>query len=111
MSADCSVGLAAGFAAWTCGFTPVSRAGLLSAEAGANVGAGAMAVTGALSSSFPSTTIGAVRCVEASVIFASISWRMRVSRAALEVPPRTTATMCRSSRRTEQTRLYPEAWV
>ena len=40
---------------------PVSRTGLLCAEAGANVGAGAMAVTGALSSSLPSTTIGAVR--------------------------------------------------
>src|SRR3954467_5725392 len=60
-----SVGLAAGFAAWICGFGPVSRTGLLCAEAGAKVGAGAMAVTGALSSSFPSTTIGAVRCAAA----------------------------------------------
>ena len=41
------MGLAAGFAAWICGFGPVSRTGLLCAEAGANVGAGAMAVTGA----------------------------------------------------------------
>jgi len=47
VSAACSVGLAAGFAAWTWGFAPVSRVGLLCAEAGANVGAGAMAVTGA----------------------------------------------------------------
>src|SRR4029077_10608474 len=29
VSAACSVGLAAGFAAWTWGFAPVSRAGLL----------------------------------------------------------------------------------
>jgi len=58
-----SEGLAGGFAAWTCGFTTFSRAGFVCAEAGANVGAGAATVTGAASSSCPSTMIGAVRCV------------------------------------------------
>ena len=44
--------------------------------------------------------LGTVRRAEAREILSSINWRMRASRAAFEVPPRTTATMCFSSRRT-----------
>src|SRR6266516_2243170 len=58
---------------------------------------------------FASTMTGTVRRVEAREILSSINWRMRASRAAFEVPPRTTATMCFSSRRTDDSKLYPEA--
>src|ERR1700674_1940853 len=52
-----------------------------------------------------STIIGAVRWVDACEIFASISWRIRASRIALEVPPSTTQTSCRLLRRTDAIRL------
>src|SRR5215472_4535851 len=61
--------------------------------------------------SVASATAVTVRCVDASAMCASISSRMRASRAPAELPPRTTATMCRLLRRTEVTRLKPDAFV
>ena len=47
----------------------------------------------------------------AATMYSSIRLRMRASRAPAEVPPITTDTMCLLLRRTEATRLKPDAWV
>src|SRR5262245_47761419 len=52
-----------------------------------------------------SATTGAVRTSAARMMCSSINCRMRASRAAFDVPPSTTATMCLSSRRTDEVRL------
>jgi hypothetical protein len=50
-------------------------------------------------------------CGAAATMYSSIRLRMRVSRAPADAPPSTTETMCRLLRRTEVTRLKPDAWV
>src|SRR5580700_2077782 len=63
-------------------------------EAGAGA-VDALVSTRALFWSAPRTIVGVVRWVDARPMYSSIKFRIRASRAPPEVPPSTTATMCR----------------
>src|SRR5215475_291713 len=58
-----------------------------------------------------STIFAAVRTVAPWPTYSSIRSRMRASRDRADEPPMTTATRWRLPRRTEATRLKPEAWT
>src|SRR5690242_10306220 len=93
-------------AGWASGVTATSLADAVCTSAGFAAGLDGSLLICAMASS-----LGALRCSAATRMYLEIRSRMRASRQLAVRPPNTAATMWRPPRRTDVTRLKPEALV